>query len=464
MKKALIAAIGLQLLSVTLYAQLQLPAILQKPIEQALTQSREITNKQLDVQKVQMEQKSVLNKYVPTIEATAGYAYLNNNITLDAPSITLPITGIELFQGKTKMDNRANALHGGVMAKSNIFSGGQIQNGARALNQKAIGDSLLIETDKDNLIADVIESFDKLKLIEASAKLIEETDQRLRKEEERVEKGIQNGLAIPFDRDKIKLARLELESKRTELEESKKVLFEKLSYLTGMPEEELAAISYELSPFVLQDNLNVDNKQELEALKAYKNAADYLIKKEKGTYLPGVVAFAGASYTSLFDVNSNLKFPFPLPSQLPQPNLKLNQFTVAPNWMAGIALKWEIFGGFQRKHKVQEAEINKRQLENKLSDSRDKLNLLLKHKYSTYTTQWKQIDLANQQETIAKNNLVLAGKQYTQGLISISQRLEAENDYFKAGQRKTEVLINQRQAALEALMSTGKLSQQIQYK
>ena len=236
----------------------------------------------------------------------------------------------------------------------------------------------------------------------------------------------------------------------------------KLNYLTGLSKEEIEEISYELKPIVLPEGLNVDNKQELQALQSYKKASEGVLKKERGAFLPQVLAFGGLSYSSLFNGSSAFTIPN-LPPNTAQPNLKLNQFSMAPNWIAGIGLKWELFGGNERKHKVEEAALSLQQLDNKLQDSKDKLNLLLSQKLSVYNTQWKQISLANQKEVVAGNNLALAGKQYKQGLIAVTQRLEAESDFVKAGQEKTEVLTNQRQAALEVMAVTGRLSEKIQY-
>lgn len=187
-----------------------------------------------------------------------------------------------------------------------------------------------------------------------------------------------------------------------------------------------------------------------------------MVKKEKGTFLPQAAAFAGLSYTSLMNGTSKFDIPY-LPEGTPQPSLEFNELTIAPNWMAGVALKWEIFGGTERKHKVKQAELNVQQLENKLEDSRDKLNLLLMQKTASYRTSEKQMDLAHQKEVVAQNALTLSGKQYLEGLISINQRLEAENDFVKASQEKTQAMIQQRKAALEAIQVTGKLSTQIQY-
>ena len=446
----------------TVQAQIDLPEALRIPIDNALEKSATIKNKNLDVEKVQMERNAVLNKYIPKIEAVGGYAYFDTEITVDVPTMTLPITGMELFDGKSSFDNSGNALHGGIMAKTVLFSGMQIPNGAKALQQKAVGDSLLIETDRDKIIADVVESFDALILIEATQRLIDDSDRRLQKEELRVSKGTENGLAVPFDRDKIKLARLDLESKQVELSETKNVLLRKIHYLTGLTPAEIEMVAYELEPFILQENLTAEHKQEIDALQAYKNASEYLVKKEKGSYLPTVGAFAGVSYTNLFNVQMDNFSKWPLPT--PQPELQLDQFSAFPTFTAGVVLRWQISGGFERKHKVKAASINVRQIQNKIDDSKEQLNLLLEHKKAGYTAQWKKMEIVKQQQVIAQNNLVLAEKQYAQGLISVTERLEAENDHYMAEQKNTQVLIDQRQSALETLQVTGRVYDQINFR
>jgi outer membrane protein TolC len=62
---------------------------------------------------------------------------------------------------------------------------------------------------------------------------------------------------------------------------------------------------------------------------------------------------------------------------------------------------------------------------------------------------------------VANNNLNLAIKQYKQGLINISERLEAENDSYKASVNKINILIEQRLSALETIIATGELKTHI---
>jgi outer membrane protein TolC len=129
--------------------------------------------------------------------------------------------------------------------------------------------------------------------------------------------------------------------------------------------------------------------------------------------------------------------------------------------MIGAAMKWEVFTGFERKHKVHEAKINIEQLQNQIDDTKEKLQLLLENNYVNYSVLSQKIEIASQQEKVANNNLNLAIKQYKQGLINISERLEAENDSYKASVNKINILIEQRLSALETIIATGELTKHI---
>lgn len=152
---------------------------------------------------------------------------------------------------------------GSVMAKTVLFSGMQIPNGANAIKQKAIGTAYLKDSEKDAIIKDAINTFDQLKLINEIEKLINDSDKRLQTETKRVSKAIEQGLAIPYDRDKIKLALLELESKKIEFTGKRSLLYKKLQYLTGYSDSEINSVQYELIPYLItEDKLSTENKQE----------------------------------------------------------------------------------------------------------------------------------------------------------------------------------------------------------
>ncbi len=438
-------------------AQLQLPAALQAPVEQALRHNRTIANKQLELEKADLERRTVLNKHLPSVSARAGYAYLDNHAVIDLPGYRLPLTGYELFSGKSTVDSQGNLAHAGITATGLLFSGGQVRNGAKALGARMTGDSLMLELDRDALVAEVVAGFDKLHLVRASELLLEEAGRRLDKEAERVEKAVANGLAVPFDREKIKLARLQLEAKRTELHGNKEMLLQLLVHLTGMSTAEVDAVDYSLQPLAWRETADASGRAELQALQAYQLAGQLAVRKEKGSYLPMVGAFAGVSGTSLFNGSSRFNLSG-MPAPLAEPEMKLNELTLGPTWLVGIGLKWDILAGNERRHKVKQAELALEQVGNRLADSREKLDLQLGQKRTAYRTRMRQLDIAEQQEQVAGNGLTLARQQYAQGLISVNDRLAADNDYLQAAQGRVEALVNQRQSALEAWMAAGPIA------
>ncbi|PWA06353.1 TolC family protein [Flavobacterium laiguense] len=438
------------------YSQIETSTSLNEAIYKAIEKNTSIKNKELEIEKLNLQEKGVRNKYIPTVEANALYSYFHSNLTLDLPTSTIPIVNYPLFNDKATYDNSGNFFIGSVMAKTVLFSGMQIPNGANAIKQKAIGTAYLKDAEKDAIIKDVINTFDQLKLINETEKLINDSDKRLQTETKRITKAIEQGLAIPYDRDKIKLALLELESKKIEFTGKRSLLYKKLQYLTGFSDSEINSVQYDLIPYLItEDKLSTENKQEIKALESFKLANEYLLKKEKGTYLPTVGAFGGVVYSSLFDVNGTTS-AVPI---INQPlNLSLNEFSLSPLLTVGVAMKWEIFAGFERKHKVHEAKINIDQIQNQIDDTKQKLQLLLENNLVNYTVLLKKIEISEQQEKVAKNNLNLASKQYKEGLINISELLEAENDSFKVSTSKLNILIEERLAAIETIIATGKLS------
>jgi hypothetical protein len=94
-------------------------------------------------------------------------------------------------------------------------------------------------------------------------KLINDSEKRLQTETKRILKAIEEGLAIPYDRDKIKLASLELDSKRIELQGKRKLVFRKIRYLTGYTDSEINTVHYNLAYIITDDKLSSENKQEI---------------------------------------------------------------------------------------------------------------------------------------------------------------------------------------------------------
>lgn len=266
--------------------QLSAQVVFEDPLKaaalSALGKNTSAENKNLEAEKIKIQKESAWMRYIPRIEGSANYVYFNNTLDIDFPTQTLPLIGTPLFDGTSQFRNKGNIFTAGATAKMVLFSGLQIEYGAKALQKKEQGTRYLANVENNTVVKDVIQSLDQLMLITEVEKLIADSEKRLQAESKRVEKAIAEGLAIPFDREKIKLASLDLEVRKVELAGKKGLLVHKIQYLTGWDTTQINQIVYQMHPFYLsQDELIGERRDELNALYAFKEAYSYALKKEK---------------------------------------------------------------------------------------------------------------------------------------------------------------------------------------
>lgn len=454
----LIALTGLLVLGITdrVCAQQYISPHLIKPIKSAISSSYKLKNQLAEASKSHLAMEEVQGKKLPSVSATAAYAFFANKGNF---SNTLSVTGssgtVTLFEDLDRdLTNHGNLALAGLTAKQVIFSGLQISNAVKALQEKTDAEKYLAQATEESIALDAIATFDQLMLLSEVEKLIEDSRKRLNKENEYVNAAINNGLAIPYDRDKIKLAILELEAKTAELEGNRTLLEQKLQTLTHLNAADIDSVVYSLDPIMLAEIPgNIENRYEIKALRSSINAYQYLLKKEKGAALPQVFLFGNIAYFNLFDSRLKLKNTLLVENI----NFNINTFNLLPAAFIGVGAKIDIYSGGHIKHRVKQAQLDIDIGENKLQDATEQLNLLLSKNKVTYNTANKITGVKEQQIKVAKNNNEAAARQYREGLISITERLATENEFFAASLAYYMQVVEQRKSALELLHASGSL-------
>ena len=402
-----------------------------------------------------LESKTIRQNFIPTLELDAMYGYGASRINVDVPTVQLPITGIELFEGESRFDAAGQVFNTNLTAKALLFSGLQVNYGSKATEEKIKAKNFMLNATKSEIIKDVIDTFDKIELLKHSEIVITKSEERLAKEKERVVKAIENGLAIPYDRQKITAAELNLASKKAELYGNLSLLYLKLSMLTNVDIATLEKHQFDLKPWTLQNNTKTFNdRPELKALDASISAYDYKLKMNRNAFLPKVQALASLSYSNLF--NANLQTPYSLPGG-ENVNLELNKFELFPSYFLGVGMHWEIFSGLKNANETTKTSIEKSIAEEKKNDVEEKLALFAKKVQVDFEVKNQQLLFKEQEKEVAFNTLNMAIKSYHEGLISINDRLEAETDYQDAVLNYYRLIAQQRMAAVELLISTGSL-------
>lgn len=402
-----------------------------------------------------IEKKIIRQNFIPTLELDALYGYGASRINLDVPKVQLPITGIELFEGESRFDTQGQVFNTNLTLKALLFSGLQVNYGSKATEEKIKAKNFMLNAEKADIIKDMIDTFDKIELLKHSEIVITKSEERLAKEKERVKTAIENGLAIPYDRDKITAAELNLASIKVALYGNLNLLYLKLSMLTDVDIPTLEKYSFDLKPWTLQNsNTTFSDRPELKALDASINAYDYKLKMNRNLFLPKIQAQASLSYSNLF--NANLQTPFALPGG-ENVNLELNEFELFPTYFLGVGMNWELFSGLKHTNEIQKSQIEKSIAEEEKSDVEEKLELFAKKMQVDFEVKNQQLLFKAQEREVAKNSLNLAIKSYRAGLISISDRLQTESEYQNAALNYYKLLVQQRMVAVDLLISSGSL-------
>src|SRR5690606_8549354 len=291
------------------------------------------------------------------------------------------------------------------------------------------------------------------------------SQKRLDKENLRVTRAIENGLAIPYDRKKIEVAIYRLEAKKQEYEGKSELLFSKLSMLTGRSVADLKNKTKELNElnpwrFVSHDlsseTSTVNTLPGKQALSTGIRAVDYQIKMEKAKALPQVIAMGSVGYTNLH--NSEISTPYRLPVADQELNLKTNKIEGFPNYIVGVGVRWNLFSGTKRTHALKKLSFEKAIAENKRKDINEKLNLLLQKARTEFKSAEKQMQLKEKEKSVSEDAMNTAIKGYQEGLISITERIEAENSLQQSQTEYVQAVFEQRRAALSYLNAQGALT------
>lgn len=456
-KMRLVMAASMMISTGSFSQEIEFSPALKTLIGKALANSYQLENEKLDIRTTHLQRNEVREKYLPTIEAGGGHFFNKTYFNLAAPVSTLEALGLPPISSQ-KYNSSATIGLAGVTARMTLFSGLKIPYSARALTEKEKAQQAIIGKNEQEIVADVIATYDQLAVLYRWRQLLKESEVRLMTEKTYVEGALKNDLAIPYDLKKIEIAMINLESKKSELEGKQTLAMQKLAQLTHTDKETLAYNGEELIVWnVAVDNPTVDNRVELRAMDFSYRAAKYKMKSEQNWWMPKVQAVASYNYLNFSNIVINTPFYNPLLGA--NVSATIDRFEVTGALTAGVGFKWEIFDGLKGHQATQLAKIEMRKIENKKKETFELLNLNLQKTKVELQTAADLVELKSKQKDYATIMLNLAMKSYSQGLISITERLQEENAYEQSMLDHTQAVYSQRQAAINFLMATGDLMQ-----
>ena len=440
--------------------------------ERAINKSRQVKIRETQVDKAKLDKSKAYESYLPKVNIEATFTHMNaplefpNNFksllegterllikegvamnmaagglpTAAIPNLSTPYNYSPLAQTLSTQFQEISPIQNQNFTKANInaqmllFSGFKVPLSIKAANHQIAALRLLSDNEKMGIISQVLSAYDKLAVLNQSQEVLKNTEIYLEEQKRYVDKAFNNGLAIDLNRQKLELAKKQLEVRRIELENNCQLLYTKIEELTGYPSDSAAMLKPVLTPWLVQDfSGKSEDRLDIKALDEAIIATNYKKNAEWADYMPKVIAFG-------------------------KRELRENDLTMLdPKWYVGIGLKWTIFDGLTAQNSASQAKLDRIILEERKQEAIELSNLNLKRLAFDVNKNMKLIVTSEKQEQIAHEILDLSSKQYVQGLISLNEHLSAVTDYEKARLDYLQAIVLERTSVADYLTSSGKL-------
>ncbi len=425
---------------------------LQELIGKGLEKSHKINEKKFESQQAVLDQKLAKSVFLPKITVNGNFTRLNDDISFDEDTQQLlmgtqkllvkeaagipfnsafpeglPIQEIPPIQEK-------NILKSSVDLDWVLFSGFKATNALKASKHKEASLNYATSALKDKIALKIIETYDKLGLVNASKQVLQTTDDYLKQQEFFVKKAIENGLATPIERKKIELARQQLIAKQLEFNHHKTMLIELLHQLTGESRESLSGLEPQLSPFAEEDSAGIEKRDEIKALEEAEKASLYKAKMERSNFIPKLA----------------LKGHYEL--------LKEDLSLLDPQWYVGVGVRWNVFDGNQSRLEGEKAEFEARKYREQREEAEEMIELGITQAEQTLESSRQNTKIVQKEIELAEETYEMVDKQYKNDLASIKDVLDALKDLEKAGFKLQESNFQERRAMIDLLHTRGQLN------
>lgn len=404
------------------------PYTLKQCKELALNNSLKIKNGELAVDASSETKKAAFTAYFPKISAVGNY-FKNSKYLFNMAIPIMPGMSISMF-------DRATIL--AVTATQPVFAGGRILNGNKLASLGKWVDEKKLVLTKNEILLQTEEQYWLLASLDEKIKTLEIYSSMLADLYKQVSDAYKYGIITRNDVLKVTVKQGELELNKQRLRNGRHLAGMAFCQLLGIPYDPDMELSDSMEPAVEPQQYYVDNEQ------ALKNRAEfqllkYGVRAEKlqaslklGEYLPEVGV--GASF---FHLNA-------------MDNGGVNNFAVF------CSVSIPLSGWWEASHTLKEKKIKAEIAENTLKDTSELLLLQMQKAWFELTETYKEISLAEELVKQAEENLKVSKDGYQQGIVNITDLLDAQALYQQAKVQDIDARANNRVKLLYYLQVTGR--------
>lgn len=384
---------------------------LQQSIDLALKNNYGVRNSELEIKAAQQTRKAALTNYFPSI--SAGGLQLHS----EKPLMEIGLHGLNMgFLEKGTI--------GYVNAVQPVFAGGRIVNGNRLASLGEDVSKYKSKIARDEIILKTEEQYWQIISLEEKARTIAAYEEMLNNLLRQVEDAYNSGVVMKNDVLKVKLKRSEVLLNKSRLNNGIQLAKMAFCQYVGLSLNSQFALTDTLIVSEPPLALHVDHSQALRNRNEYKllelsvRAEKLQTKMTKGAYLPQ--AAVGASYQYL----------------------KLDESEGRSFGMIYGTVSVPISGWWGGSHELKKREHEEQIAENNLRDNSELLLLQMEKSWQDLNDAYTQYLLSEESKSQAVENMRVNQDSYDNGLIPVSDLLEAQALMQQTEDQSTEARTN----------------------
>ncbi|GAB3714376.1 TolC family protein [Flavobacterium koreense] len=425
-----------------LHAQDNKPLTLKDAITFALENKAAAKKAKLDVENSEYQIQEVRSRALPQISANGS---LNHNpilqtTVIDGAGFGAPGTTIQAAFGQ-KWNSGAGITLNQALYDQSVFIGLKAAKSTREFYQ------INAQLTEEQVIEKIANAYYQVYVTRQNLNVLDNNLKNTTKVKDIIKGQFDNGLAKKIDLDRTLVRLSNINTQRQQTINAVQIQENSLKFLMGMPIETKISIpetEFEVTANALSQTPDTTNRTEYLLLKKNEQLLEYQKKSVQAAYYPTLSLTGSYNY-----IGQGPEMPW---FKKPSDGVYWSDFAAV-----GLNLNIPIFSGFGTKAKVSQAENKLKSIKVDLEET--KLALDLEFENAKTQIDNSIISINNQKENakLAQEVLTNTNNNYIQGLASLTDLLEAENELVAAQNNYTTALLDYKLAEIQLIKSKGEL-------
>ena len=414
LKKKIVS--GLALLLTIFTAQAQTRSIsLEEAVRLGVANSKQLKLAQNKIEQAVSQLDQAKDETLPSVKVSGGYSHA----LMLQRSFALPSSdGSDPKSMKFPFDN--TLYQATLSINQPIIAGHRYRYARESANLLIQSSKLNAETDKDEIVYNVINAYINFYKIQQNQKIVTQNLQDIEQKLAEIKKFESQGLATKNDVLRFQLEKSNIQLQEIELNNNLKVVNYNLDILLGLPENTVVQVQDVVYKLDLNDRPDVYMKQALQDRKEFSSLnyqdklAEINVKKVHDEKMPTV------------GVGGNLYYINPTKALFPKGSTYLAPFVV------GVNASWDITGFFKNKNKLTEANLQRREVAANRELLTDQVKMDVNRSYNQYQQTLEKIKLLNDAVVQATENERITESKYKNNLATTTDRIDAQTLLYQS--------------------------------